>query len=114
DDGRLLRGGRLPGNDVRPVAVDGDHEGVRALEERAERVVAQADVVVADLGEERGQAVHLRVEGPGDDLLLRLVPHRGEVADRVAREAQHERAERGDPGGLDLQRVQPPGRVVAR
>ena len=71
-----LRVHGLAGHDVRAVAVERDEQLDQAVLERAPRVVAQPQVVAADVGRERGQPVHLRVQGPVDDLPLGLLGHR--------------------------------------
>jgi len=112
-DALVGRGGRLAGHHVGAVAVEGDEEFDEAVAQRAPRVVAQPDVVVADVREDRGEPVHLGVERPGDHLALGLVDQVVEVTAGIAGEALHERAEVGRAGRVHEQRADAPHRVVA-
>ena len=98
--------------DVVAVPVRGDQQLDQAVLEGAPGVVAQPDVVGADVRGELGQAVHLGVQRAGDDLALGLLDHRRERIRRVTRQLVHQGTELAAAAGVDEGLLDAPERVV--
>jgi len=113
DDLHGRRGRLLAGDDVGAVAGERDDELGDAVADPPERVVAQHDVVAADLVGERRDAMHLGEQRRGGDLALGVGDDLRQRARDVAGELKGKAGQRRLPGRVELQGVDAPGGVVA-
>lgn len=106
-------GCRGVGDDVGTVAVHLDEECAQAVDEPAQRVVPQPEVLLAHVPHEGRHAAHLRGERGVDDIGLRGADEVVEGGGGVAGDLLHDGAQGHGRPGVHLDRVDAPGGVVA-